>query len=162
MFNKIALLVGSVLLIALLLFFNPKQNNDIKQDASESVHVFPTPIPSPTIAPERFKNELTSVVSGYREKNGLSLLTESTQTCAIAAARLIEVHDDWSHNGFHKYSGFASTYQGENLAKEYLTPKDVVDHWIASPTHKENLDRSIWNHMCIATDGNYVVQIFSD
>lgn len=53
----------------------------------------------------------------------------------------------WAHNSpdgtepwlFFKESGYSYRYAGENLARDFTNPEDVVDAWIASPTHKENL-----------------------
>lgn len=116
--------------------------------------------PSPTAIPQQFGKAITALVNEYRVQNNLSVLTESVPTCSIASGRLIEIKSDYSHTGFYK---FGSTYDmplSENIARNFFTPESVVDGWLKSPTHKENLDKP-WTHMCIATDGVYVVQIFS-
>lgn len=121
--------------------------------------------PSPTLTqtPKQLSNEINSMFFEYRKSIGLKVTTESVPTCAVAAARLIEVQGDWSHDGYYKYRYIINApHTGENLARDYIDPKSVFDGWIKSPTHKENLDRPEWKHMCIATDGKYVVQIFSD
>lgn len=53
----------------------------------------------------------------------------------------------WAHNSpqgktpwdFISSSGYTYTVAGENLAKNFTDSKGVVDAWMASPSHKENL-----------------------
>lgn len=121
--------------------------------------------PTPTLAPVIDPEELYSIVNRYRENLGLSTLTKSVPTCAIAGARLPEIEVDWSHDGFWKYEPVFIDklgHVGENLARNQIYTQNVMDAWLGSKLHKENIDRPIWNHMCIVTDGKNVVQIFSD
>lgn len=53
----------------------------------------------------------------------------------------------WAHNSpsgktpwvFIKNSGYQYVYAGENLAKGFTNSKDVIDTWMASSSHKENM-----------------------
>lgn len=53
----------------------------------------------------------------------------------------------WAHNSptgktpwaFIKQAGYKYVYAGENLARGFSTPEDVVRAWMASPDHKANM-----------------------
>ena len=126
--------------------------------------VSPSIAPSPTPSPDEIAKDVYNLVNEYRKNNGLSYLTKSVPTCAIAGARLPEAEVDWSHDGFWKYSRLYSGISkvGENLARNYFTSKEVLDAWIKSPEHKENLDKPEWKYMCIKSENYHFVQIFSD
>lgn len=53
----------------------------------------------------------------------------------------------WAHNApdgttpwvFIKSAGYEYVYAGENLARGFSTSSDVVEAWMASPSHRENM-----------------------
>src|SRR3989338_7182361 len=55
----------------------------------------------------------------------------------------------WAHNGpngstpwdFIKGAGYTYIYAGENLAKDFQNSNDVVQAWMKSPSHRENILR---------------------
>jgi hypothetical protein len=55
--------------------------------------------------------------------------------------------DFWAHNApdgttpwyFFKKAGYTYTYAGENLARGFTDSSDVVQAWMNSPTHRENM-----------------------
>jgi hypothetical protein len=48
------------------------------------------------------------------------------------------------------------TFAGENLARDYTTSEQVVNAWLASPTHKANLLNPVYQDVGIAiVDGQY-------
>ena len=133
---------------------------------SESVNVqSKTPpievVPTPTDIPEALNTSenILAHVQDYRNKNGKSLYIQSDFLCSIAEKRIEVIKSDWSHNGFLNTKYCDNCTLGENLARNYLFADQTVNSWLDSPTHKANLDRN-FTHTCIATDGNYVVQIF--
>ena len=59
------------------------------------------------------------------------------------------------------------TVAGENIAVGYTTPQSVFDGWMASPGHKENIERSVFTRTGIgyqsgAPRGTYWTQLFAD
>lgn len=74
----------------------------------------------------------------YRLDHNRPALIENEWTCSVATARAQEIETDWSHDGFWKYSVPGS---GENLGRDFTSERGMVDAWIASPTHNENLLR---------------------
>jgi uncharacterized protein YkwD len=110
---------------------------------------------------EMFSSVQTSLwasVNEYRIRNGLNPLTLDQRMCNYADKRLGEIKDDWSHNGFN--SDISKGYlfstlcigcnvMGENLARDFFNEKDILNGWINSPSHKENLDRKEYKFGCI-------------
>jgi uncharacterized protein YkwD len=93
--------------------------------------------------------ELLQFTNEMRAENGLPPLAENQQleTAAYAKAEDMFAKDYWAHNSpdgttpwyFIKNSGYNYIYAGENLAKGFTDSRDVVNAWMASPSHKENL-----------------------
>ncbi len=64
----------------------------------------------------------------------------------------------WSHNSptgrdpwsFFKETGYDYIYAGENLARDFVSSEAVVDAWMASPTHKDNIISSRYQEIGVA------------
>lgn len=92
---------------------------------------------------------LLAATNAEREKAGLTPLTLNSQLAAAAAAKAQDMFAKgyWAHNApdgavpwdFITTAGYRYTLAGENLAKNFSTSQTVVDAWMASPTHKENI-----------------------
>lgn len=124
--------------------------------------LLPTFSPTPTdIDLEKITSEnVLEYVQEYRISQKKSPYIHSKFLCKIANIRLNEVVTDWSHNKFIADRFCESKcFIGENLSKNGRYADIVVSGWLSSPPHKAALDRN-FTHTCIATDGNYVVQIF--
>lgn len=93
--------------------------------------------------------ELLNLTNQKRAALGLSQLrlNEKLSLAASHKAQDMFAHDYWSHNSpqgktpwdFIVGSGYQYTMAGENLAKNFNTSTGVVDAWMASPTHKDNI-----------------------
>ena len=82
----------------------------------------------------------------------------------------------WAHNApdgatpwdFIHGEGYRYTYAGENLARDFSYSKDVVDAWMASPSHRDNLMRPEYQEIGFAvvngtlngSETTLVVQMF--
>lgn len=113
----------------------------------------------------RYDNDLPSLAFS-------SLLTHAAQ----AKAEDLCAHNYWSHvspNGvepwkFIKAAGYDYWFAGENLGRDFYDAKALVNSWLASPAHKENIVGSNFKEMGIAmidcnNRGQYtklVVQMF--
>ena len=53
-------------------------------------------------------------------------------------------------------SGYKYQHAGENLARDFSNPKDIVDAWMASPTHKQNLLDARYQDIGIAVMDGYI------
>ncbi|MBU1000816.1 CAP domain-containing protein [Patescibacteria group bacterium] len=90
--------------------------------------------------------ELTNI---ERQKEGLPPVLENdalNKAAALKAQNMLQ-ENYWAHFSpsgktpwdFMLGSGYKFTFAGENLAKNFYQPDDVVKAWIASPTHRDNL-----------------------
>lgn len=94
-------------------------------------------------------DELLSLTNKIRSENGLSSLSLSGElnTAATSKANDMFAKDYWAHNApdgtppwvFVKGAGYNYMYAGENLARGFTTAQDVVNAWMESPGHRENL-----------------------
>lgn len=93
--------------------------------------------------------KLLAAVNAKRQAAGLGLLRFDTQLSEAAARKAADMFakNYWSHNSpvgstpweFITQSGYAYTVAGENLAKNFSDSQGVVDAWMGSPTHRDNI-----------------------
>lgn len=109
-------------------------------------------------------DKLWETVNNWRTSQNLPVYVKNEQLCIIADERVAYIQNDWSHNEFvenlsayKNISGYK--YLGENLSKNNFPETAVLDAWLDSPGHLENLTLP-FTHSCIATDGIFAVQIF--
>lgn len=97
------------------------------------------------------------MVNAFRAQNNMHSLTANNKL-SLAAEKHSEdmaFNDFFSHTGSDGSSvstrvtresyGWKSV--GENIAAGQTTPQKVVDAWIASPGHRENMLNSSWEHV---------------
>ena len=94
-------------------------------------------------------DRLLALTNDERQQNNLTPLVYNPQLsqAAIAKAQDMFAKDYWSHFGpngetpwnFILTSGYQYEYAGENLAKNYIDSKAVVNAWLNSETHKANI-----------------------
>lgn len=94
-------------------------------------------------------SELLNLVNYERAQRGLSGLSLNGQLSQAAAGKSQHMFTNnyWAHFApdgtspwdFIKGSGYNYIYAGENLAKGFTNSPDVVNAWMASPSHRENL-----------------------
>ena len=119
--------------------------------------------------------ELTNKVRLERGLPSLQLNSQLSQA-ALAKAADMFAKDYWAHVApdgtepwkFITDSGYVYVFAGENLARDFANPEAVVEAWMASPTHRDNLLSSRYQEMGVAVvDGQLaglettlVVQMF--
>lgn len=129
------------------------------------------------IATDITVQKLFSLTNEERVKANLPPLKENSELSQAAekAAHMFQ-KDYWSHFApdgtspwdFIKQSGYQYEFAGENLAKNFLFSKNVVDAWMNSPTHRENIVRkeysevgyAVVNGMLNGEETTLVVQMF--
>lgn len=94
-------------------------------------------------------DQLLMLTNEKRAELGLSPLTLNPQLSNAAALKAEDMlgKDYWAHNSpdgktpwvFIKGAGYDYAYAGENLARGFNSAEDVVNAWMASPKHRENL-----------------------
>jgi len=142
---------------------------------SKTLNAFPsaTPSPSPVLANvvvdygKRYldEDELWDTVNNWRKISGFNEFVKSDRLCNVASERIVEVQNDWSHDGFRGTAskiGREGEWIGENLSKHSNDDLLTLNAWLNSPSHKENLANKNFRSSCIKTDGVYAVQIFSN
>ncbi|WP_372011175.1 CAP domain-containing protein [Paenibacillus chitinolyticus] len=112
-----------------------------------------TPAPKPTEKPassqSEFADQVVTLVNQERSKAGLKPLASDS---ALAAMALDKAKDMYTNNYFDHNSptygspfdmmksyGISYTYAGENIAKGQRTPQEVMNSWMNSQGHRENI-----------------------
>lgn len=158
-------MLSTYLVVAILLVF-----------VSKKVPVFSNVL---GIATDITAQKLFSLTNEERAKASLTPLKENgelSQAAEKKAAHMFQ-NDYWSHFApdgtspwdFIKQSGYQYEFAGENLAKNFLFSKNVIDAWMNSPTHRENIVRkeysevgyAIVNGMLNGEETTLVVQMFA-
>lgn len=107
------------------------------------------------------QGELVNLVNQQRAANGLSALSENAALDDAARRKAADMlaKNYWAHFApdgstspwtFIKDAGYSYTYAGENLAKGFTDPTSVVNAWMNSPTHRDNLLSSKYNDVGFA------------
>jgi uncharacterized protein YkwD len=123
-------------------------------------------------------SEIIRLTNVARENNGLLPVKLDAQLTNAAAQKAADMfaRNYWAHvspNGtqpwfFITESGYVYRYAGENLARDFSDPNSVVQAWLNSPSHRDNLLNSRYQDIGVAVvDGNLqgrdttlVVQMF--
>ena len=86
--------------------------------------------------------KLINETNKVRVEHGLNELLVSKRLTEDAKIRAEELPIRWSHtrpNDEEWYTVDSIYMYGENLARGYKTEKEVIDAWMNSPTHKDNI-----------------------
>lgn len=92
---------------------------------------------------------LLSLTNQKRQHENLPtlFLNDDLSQAAMAKAKDMFTKNYWAHNApdgtppwyFIKQTGYEYAYAGENLARGFNTSSDVVDAWMQSISHRENM-----------------------
>ncbi len=123
-------------------------------------------------------SEIIRLTNLERQQSGLLPLTVNSKLTAAAQAKATNMFalNYWAHVSptgiqpwfFISQSGYAYRYAGENLARDFSDPQSVVQAWMNSPSHKDNLLNSRYTDIGVAVmdgslegrDTTLVVQMF--
>lgn len=111
---------------------------------------------SSNITPER----IIELTNQKRLALGLAPVKENPLLSEAARRKAADmfVFNYWSHNSpsgrdpwsFLKEVGYKYQYAGENLARDFRDPESVVEAWMNSPSHRENIVNSKYQEIGIA------------
>jgi len=122
--------------------------------------------------------EIISLTNDQRKLNSDNALTEDTllDQAAQAKAQDMAAKDYFSHVGpdgktpwqWISEVGYQYQYAGENLAVRFVDSEDVVQAWMASPTHRANIVKPVYTEIGVGValgtyqgqPATYVVQYF--
>lgn len=119
----------------------------------------PTPEALGSVSADPKKDFMMKVINEYRRSLGLSSVQTSQETCDFAKIRAKEISTDFNHDGFQNrinshtipYSGWSMITENIAMTSSY---KNVVNMWINSPGHAENMRRNT-PYVCVEAYGNY-------
>lgn len=119
-----------------------------------------------------FEQEVIRLTNIEREKHGLHPLKMDKKLGEVARKKSVDMMENnyFSHESptygspFDMMVTFGVTYYsaGENIARGQTTPKEVVQAWMDSEGHKENILYPDYTHIGVGfvQDGNYWTQEF--
>lgn len=106
------------------------------------------------------------LTNAERAKQGLGPLVENSALDSAATSKAANMFSEnyWAHFSpsgkkpwdFISASGYRFTFAGENLAKNFEKPEDVVAAWVNSPTHRENLLNPKYSDIGIAVEDGVI------
>jgi len=106
--------------------------------------------------------DLLSLTNQERQSHGLPPLTLNADLAHAASAKAQNMFAEnyWAHIApdgttpwyFIKNSGYEYLYAGENLARGFNSAQDVVNAWMNSPSHRENLLSPNYNDIGFAVE----------
>ncbi|MBI2596176.1 CAP domain-containing protein [Candidatus Daviesbacteria bacterium] len=112
------------------------------------------------IASNISQQELIKLTNAKREALGLPPVIEDPRldAAALAKAQNMFAENYWAHYspsgkdpwGFILGAGYRFTNAGENLARNFYNSNEVVDAWMASPTHRDNIINSKYRNIGMA------------
>jgi len=123
-------------------------------------------------------SQLITYTNDERLQNKVATLTENAQLDAAAQAKANDMaaKSYFSHTSpdgkqpwdFISASGYNYQYAGENLAVRFVDSQDVVNAWMASPTHRANIVKPVYRQIGIGiaegiykgSTATFVVQYF--
>jgi hypothetical protein len=111
-------------------------------------------------ATDIYADQLLSSTNTQRAASGLSQLTLNSQLSQAAALKAQDMFTNnyWAHNSpqgktpwqFIAQAGYKYAVAGENLAKNFNNSAGVVDAWMTSPTHRDNILKSSYREVGFA------------
>ena len=124
-----------------------------------------------------FEAELLGLVNAHRVSRGLNALVESAELTSVARDHSVDMitgkyfahvsPEGLTAGGRLRAAGVETwTSVGENLADGdgVTSARSVYEAWLASPTHRENLEREDWTHagvgVAVGEEGRVVTQLF--
>ena len=100
----------------------------------------------PYLYPEE---EVIALINDLREEKGLPALTLSWEAARVARHKTedMRTHGYFGHDSpvygsfFDMLANFHMPYRsaGENIATGFATPQSVVEAWMESPSHRQNI-----------------------
>jgi len=110
--------------------------------------------------------KIIEYTNNQRLSAGLTIVRENKalDEAALSKAADMFAKGYWAHVSptgtepwyFITKSGYKYQHAGENLARDFSNPKDIVSAWMASPTHKQNLLDARYQDIGIAVMDGYI------
>jgi len=120
----------------------------------------------------QFENEVVALTNQERVNNGLAPLQIDEELSVVAREKSndMSARNYFDHNSptygspFDMMQSYGISYRaaGENIAKGQQTPQEVVNAWMNSQGHRENILNSSFTHIGVGfvEQGNHWTQMF--
>ncbi|KKT40281.1 hypothetical protein A3K29_02720 [Candidatus Collierbacteria bacterium RIFOXYB2_FULL_46_14] len=110
--------------------------------------------------------KVIELTNNERLNAGLTIVKQNQELnqAALAKASDMFAHNYWAHVSpagtepwsFVISSGYKYQHAGENLARDFGNPSDIVKAWMASPTHRQNLLDNRYKDIGVAVMDGYL------
>jgi len=110
--------------------------------------------------------KVVELTNKERLNSGVSIVKINAELNQAALAKATDMfeHNYWAHISptgtepwyFVTKSGYNYQHAGENLARDFSNPKDIVAAWMASPTHRQNLLDDRYRDIGVAVMDGYI------
>lgn len=129
-------------------------------------------IPSLDTTAASYEQQVVDLVNKIRVQNGLKELKHNWELSRVARYKSQDMRDNryFSHTSpvygspFNMIKNFGISYRtaGENIAKGYTSPEAVVNGWMNSTGHRENILNASFTQIGVGyvADGRYWTQMF--
>ncbi len=115
--------------------------------------------PAPQGSGDVVRDYIMNAINDYRRSQGLNLVSTDSYTCGFASVRVHEIVSNFDHSGFTErissktlpYPSYAEITENLAMTSNY---KEVVNLWINSPGHAENMRKNT-PYVCVSYEGNY-------
>ncbi|RHW41738.1 SCP-like extracellular protein [Neobacillus notoginsengisoli] len=126
----------------------------------------------PTAGIDKFEQQVIDLTNVQRQQNGLPPLKADTKLSGVAEKKSIDMQQKnyFSHTSptygspFDMMRDFGVTYRsaGENIAMGQRTPQEVVQAWMNSEGHRQNILNRDFTHIGVGFEqgGYYWTQMF--
>ncbi len=121
----------------------------VRKDAPPTPTLTPSPTPTPVPTSSQFSLQVIDLANQERQNAGCAPLTIDNRLMAAAQAHSedMALNDFFSHTSLDGTEfwqrilaqGYNFSIAGENIAAGYTTPQDVMDGWMNSQGHRENI-----------------------
>ncbi len=111
-------------------------------------------------------SKIIELTNAQRLNSGLGEVKLNSELSQAAAAKAADMFAEnyWAHvspQGTEPWywisnSGYKYQHAGENLARDFSNPSDIVKAWMASPTHKQNLMDARYKDIGVAVVDGYI------
>jgi uncharacterized protein YkwD len=156
-------LLLAMLIVALIIAIPIKHETRLISSTREKpegvIIILDNPIPLSDGTEQSLTYAVFQEINFYRNRQGLKPLIWAEDLASAAEIRAEECELSWSHtrpNGEPWYTVNQSIMYGENLAKHYSNPTELLTAWIESPAHNENLVDAEYKYCGIGEYNGYI------
>jgi uncharacterized protein YkwD len=110
-------------------------------------------------------DQLVFLINLERQKRSLSTLKSESRLIDIATAKAMEMNRDKSitHNGFMSRSAASEGITfAENLGYNYKSQQALLDAYMNSPSHRDNIIQANFTHVGSWTEEKYNCLVFAE